>query len=48
MMHDEQKICFHHILNSCFLFFISGELSTEAINHDSEETFNSCATRRGK
>ena len=28
--------------------FISGELSTEAINHDTEETLSGCATRRGK
>ena len=32
-----------------YLFFsISGELSTEAINHDTEETLSGCATRRGK
>lgn len=31
-----------------FFFCISGELSTEAINHDTAETRISCATRRGK
>ena len=31
-----------------FYFLISGELSTEAINHDTEETRIRRATRRGK
>ena len=39
-----RNTCFHILIS----FFISGELSTEAINHDTEETLSGCATRRGK
>ena len=35
-------------LSFSFFFLISGELSTEAINHDTEENSTRRATRRGK
>ena len=44
---DYKKPCFHILI--IFIFFlISGELSTEAINHDTEENSTRRATRRGK
>ena len=49
-IYDSMKIIKNHVFTflSFHFFFISGELSTEAINHDTEETRIRRATRRGK